>query len=117
MPKRKSLHVVARNDGWVIRKEGSSRATSVYKTQRDAVEAAREMARKDNVELVIHGRDGRIRERDSYNPDPMPPRDRQVLFPDASASISDKEIKDAVAAVLRESKDGTKSGSRSASGN
>jgi hypothetical protein len=115
MSKRKNVHVVPRNDGWVIRKEGSSKATSVHKTQRDAVETARDMARNQNTELVIHGRDGRIRERDSYGSDPMPPRDREVLFPDASASTSDKAIKDAVNAVVRESKSSSKNGSRSAS--
>lgn len=104
-----------RNDGWIIRKEGSSRATSMHKTQRDAVEAAREIARNQNTELVIHGRDGRIRERDSYASDPMPPRNREVLFPDVSASTSDKAIKDAVTAVVRESEDSSKNESRSAS--
>lgn len=115
MSKRKNIHVVPRNDGWIIRKEGSSKATSVHKTQRDAVAAAREMARNLNTELVIHGRDGRIRNRDSYGSDPLPPRDREVLFPDTSASTSDKAIKDAVTAVVRESKDKSKNGSRSAS--
>jgi Uncharacterized protein conserved in bacteria (DUF2188) len=116
MSKRKNVHVVARNDGWIIRKEGNSRATSLHKTQRDAVKAAREIARSNNVELVIHGRDGRIRERDSYGSDPLPPRDRQVLFPDASASTSDRAIKSAVAEVMRESKADSKNRSRSASG-
>lgn len=116
MAKRKNVHVVPRSDGWVIRKEGNSRATSVHKTQRDAVEAARELARAQSTELVIHGRDGRIRNRDSYTSDPTPVREpRQVLFPDASASTSDKAIKDAVAAVVHESKSVHRNGSRAES--
>lgn len=115
MPKGKNVHVVPRNDGWVIRKEGNSRATSVHQTQRDAVEAAREIARTQSSELVIHGRDGRIRDRDSYGSDPVPPRDRIVLFPGASASSSEKAIRDAVTAVVRESKNTLKVSASSSS--
>jgi hypothetical protein len=111
MVKAKNIHVVPRNDGWIIRKEGASRATSVHETQRDAVEAGRAIARNQSSELVIHGRDGRIRDRDSYGSDPMPPRDRKVLFPDKSAGTSEKAIKDAVSAVVQESKASSK-GSR-----
>jgi hypothetical protein len=46
----------------------------VHETQREAIEAAREIARNQNTELFIHGRDGRIRERDSHGQDPFPPR-------------------------------------------
>src|SRR5258705_5444075 len=98
MAKTTNIHVVPRNDGWIVRKEGTSRPTSVHQTQRDAVDAARKIARNQSGELVIHGRDGRIRDRDSYATDPMPPRDRQVLFPSKSARASQKAIKDAVSA-------------------
>jgi hypothetical protein len=103
-----SIHVVPRSDGWVVRKADSSRATSTHKTQRDAVEAAREIARNQSSELIIHGRDGRIRDRDSYGHDPMPPKDDKdrpsVLYPEVSPSVSKKDIHDAVTAVVRESK-------------
>lgn len=115
MAKVKNIHVVPRNDGWIIRKEGNSRATSVHPTQRDAVEEARELARSKSTELVIHGRDGRIRNRDSYGSDPMPPRDRTVLFPGTSANTSEKAIKEAVSAVVRVSKNSSKGSARSSS--
>lgn len=108
-----NIHVVPRNEGWVVRKEGASRATSVHHTQRDAVDAAREIARTSHGELIIHGRDGRIRDRDSYGSDPAPPRDRVVLFPNKKASVSEKAIKDAVSAALRESKKSSHSSKRS----
>jgi hypothetical protein len=113
MAKAKNLHVVPRNEGWIIRKEGASKASSVHETQREAVEAAREIARNQNSELIIHGRDGRIRDRDSYGSDPMPPRDRKVLFPDKSASTNEKAIKEAVSAVVQKSKSGSKGSGRS----
>ena len=43
--------------------------------QREAIDAAREIARNQNGELLIHGRNGQIRERDSSGSnDPFPPR-------------------------------------------
>jgi Uncharacterized protein conserved in bacteria (DUF2188) len=111
MAKNEKFHVVPRNDKWVIRKEGSTKATSIHKNQRDAVKVGKEIARNNSSELVIHGRDGRIRERDSYRSDPMPPKDREpreVLFPDTSTSVSRKAIKEAVSAVVKQSKSGSK---------
>jgi uncharacterized protein YdaT len=70
----KNQHVVPHGDKWVIKGEGNRRATSVHETQKEAIEAAREIARKQRSELFIHGQDGRIRERDSYGNDPYPPK-------------------------------------------
>lgn len=66
-------HVVQRDDGWAVRGEGNSRDTSHHQTQSDAIDAARDIARNQQSEVVIHGRDGRIREKDSYGNDPYPP--------------------------------------------
>ncbi len=75
MPRRGYQHVVPHNGSWAVRGEGNSRATSVHDTQREAVNVAREIARNQGGELLIHGRDGQIRERDSSgNNDPYPPR-------------------------------------------
>ena len=57
-----------------MRGAGSQRATSVHPTQQAAIDTAREIARKQSTELFIHGRDGRIRARDSYGNDPYPPK-------------------------------------------
>lgn len=77
MSKKRDIHVVPRDDGWARIKEGASRAGSVHRTQREAQEAARDQARREHVEVVTHGRDGRIRDSDSYGPDPFPPRDKK----------------------------------------
>lgn len=71
---KRNQHVVPHGGDWAVRGAGSSRASSVHETQREAIEAAREIARNQNTELFIHGRDGRIRERDSHGQDPFPPR-------------------------------------------
>lgn len=69
----KSQHVVPREGEWAVRGEGNSRDTRRFRTQGEAVEAARQIAKNNKSELLIHGRDGRIRERNSYGRDPFPP--------------------------------------------
>lgn len=71
---RRNQHVVPHDDGWAVRSAGSQRATSIHRTQEEAISAGREIARNQRAELFIHGRDGRILERDSFGNDPFPPR-------------------------------------------
>ncbi len=70
----KNQHVVSHPDGWAVRGEGNEKVTSVHPTQREAVEVAREIARNQQSELLIHGENGQIRERNSYGNDPFPPK-------------------------------------------
>lgn len=73
----KSHHVVHSPDGgWKVKSGGASRASKAFDKQSDAVEHARSIARRAGSELFIHGRDGTIRERNSYGRDPCPPRDK-----------------------------------------
>lgn len=69
-----NVHIVPHNDGWAVKIEGNDRASSVHPTQREAEQAGRDRARRDHVEILIHGEDGRIRDRDSYGHDPYPPK-------------------------------------------
>jgi hypothetical protein len=70
----KNQHVVPNDGGWGVRGEGNHRLTSVHTTQREAIDAARDIARNQHSELFVHGRDGQIRARDSYGNDPYPPK-------------------------------------------
>lgn len=67
-------HVVPSSDGWKVRRAGSSKASSTHSTQQEAIDAAQRIARNQKTELYVHGRDGRIRERNSYGNDPHPPK-------------------------------------------
>ncbi|MFO6419238.1 DUF2188 domain-containing protein [Hylemonella sp. W303a] len=67
-------HVVPHSDGWAVRKSGSDRATEVFDTQQQAIDRARDISKNQETEMFIHGRDGRIRERDSFGGDPFPPK-------------------------------------------
>lgn len=72
--KKVNQHVVPHLDRWAVKPAGSQRPSSVHDTQRQAIDRARGIARSLGVELLIHGQDGRIRERDTYGRDPFPPR-------------------------------------------
>lgn len=70
----KNQHVVPHVDGWAVRGERNDRASSVHDTQAQAIEAARQTAIRQGSEMLVHGRDGQIRERNSYGHDPFPPK-------------------------------------------
>lgn len=72
---KKEQHVTPHKDGWQVKGAGNERATVVTRTQREAISAATEIARNNKTEVVIHGQDGRIRDKDSYGNDPCPPKD------------------------------------------
>lgn len=62
---RKDVHVMPDGEGWKI--SGSDKQ---FGTQQEAEEAGRRMAQDEEAEFFVHGRDGKIRERDSYGNDP-----------------------------------------------
>jgi UDP-N-acetylenolpyruvoylglucosamine reductase len=70
-------HVVpGTTGGWAVKNAGASRASKVFDTQAEAVKYGRAAAKKTHSELFVHGRDGTIKERNSYGSDPFPPRDK-----------------------------------------
>lgn len=70
MPKKGDVHVVPSEKGWKVAVEGAGRARSMHSTQAEAATAGRNVARKNRSELLIHGRDGQIRARNTYGHDP-----------------------------------------------
>ncbi|MBA4384605.1 MAG: hypothetical protein C0410_07700 [Anaerolinea sp.] len=102
----KNIHVVLRNGQWVVRGETTKRVRSIHTTQYDAINAARLIAKNEKSDLVIHGIDGRIRERDSYYSGPLPPKSpRKILFPILINKVDEKKIKKAINEVISERKD------------
>ena len=71
---KRDQHIVPHKEGWAVRGAGSQRASSIHRTQEQAIDAGQNVARNQGTELYIHGRDGRIRERDSHGHDPHPPK-------------------------------------------
>lgn len=74
---KKDIHVVPHGDGWATRKEGTRRVGHMADTQQKAFEQAREQAKREHVEVVIHRPDGTIRNSNSYGNDPNPPKDKK----------------------------------------
>ena len=73
----KDQHVVKHQEGWAVKGAGNDRATKVTPTQKEAIDVAKEIAKQQKSEVVIHGRDGKIRDKDSYGNDPFPPKDKK----------------------------------------
>ncbi|MDP2884817.1 MAG: DUF2188 domain-containing protein [Ignavibacteria bacterium] len=73
----KNVHVVTHGKRWAVKEEGKKAPLSTHKSQELAREKAVPVAKKNESEVVIHGRDGRIRDKDSYGNDPNPPKDRK----------------------------------------
>lgn len=72
---KKDVHVTPRSDGgWGVGREGAQRQSSLHDTQAAAAAEGRRLARQDGVEFNLHGRNGQVREKDSYGNDPNPPR-------------------------------------------
>lgn len=81
MTARNERHVTPNSSGgWDVEKPDASRASSHHDTQAQAIDRARGIVgNSGGGEVVIHGRDGRIRDSDTVWPgnDPNPPRDRR----------------------------------------
>ena len=70
---KKNQHVVPHKDGWAVKGAGNSKATAIHPTQQSAITQARDIARNQGSEMLIHGANGRIRERNTYGKYPYPP--------------------------------------------
>lgn len=108
--KTKDVHVAAKGDSWKVTQGGTK--ISTHRTQKSAIEAGRREARKDGVDLVTYGRDGRIRSKDSFAPfDPhefsaftwRAIQEREVLEPPSRPSVSRAKIAEATRNVFRTS--------------
>ena len=73
----KDQHVTPHGDKWQVKGAGNSKATKLFDTQKAAESYARQVAKNQHSELVVHGRDGKIRSKDSFGNDPRPPKDTE----------------------------------------
>jgi len=58
---RDDLHVVPHPDGWAVRRENSKRASVVLETKEDARNRALEIAKNENLDVIMHDNNGRIK--------------------------------------------------------
>lgn len=62
--------MVSHEDGWAVKPEGAPAPVAVFRTQSEAWERAKAIARKERAEALLHGRNGLIRTRSAYTPEP-----------------------------------------------
>lgn len=68
-------HITPHPDGgWQVKGANNEKATKRTKTQKEAIDIGREISRNQQSELVIHGKNGEIRAKDSHGKDQCPPR-------------------------------------------
>lgn len=76
--KKNQIHVVPNDDGgWSNKKPHAKRASSKHDTQAEAINQAKDQAKREgNTEVIIHGKDGKIRNPNTYNrkDDPKEPK-------------------------------------------
>ena len=74
---RKEIHVVSdpERGGWDAKRPHADRASKHFETKKEAIEWCRELAKKEGLELIPHGTDGKIQNPNSYGKDPCPPKD------------------------------------------
>ena len=70
----KNQHVVPKGKKWAVKGAGNEKATKVTDTQKEAIEIAKKIAKNEKSEVLIHGKDGKIRDKNSYGNDNYPPK-------------------------------------------
>lgn len=68
--KGKNQHIVKHSEGWAVKGAGNKKATRVSNTQKEAIDIGRTIAKNQQSELIIHGKNGQIRAKDSHGHDP-----------------------------------------------
>lgn len=74
---RKEIHVVSnpKRGGWDAKRPNADRASKHFETKKEAMEWSRNLAKKEGLELIPHGIDGKIQNPNSLGNDPCPPKD------------------------------------------
>ncbi len=70
----KNIHITKTGNQWKVLTAGAEKASALFDTQKEAIERGTEIAQNRKSEILIHGRDGKIRERNTFGNDPFPPR-------------------------------------------
>jgi hypothetical protein len=81
MSKDQDRMIYRRDNGdWVNQRNDADKASSLHRTQKDAIEAGKKMlTNQGGGELTVKGLNGQIRSKDTIAPgnDPNPPKDKE----------------------------------------
>ena len=70
----KNIHITKSGSKWKVLTAGANKAIALFDTQKEAIERGTEIAQNRKSEILIHGRNGKIRERNTFGNDPFPPK-------------------------------------------
>ena len=71
MKKRAIWHIMPHPQGWQLKRRGGKRATRVTEKKKESIKIGKKIATNNKPsQLVIHDRDGRIRDERTYGSDP-----------------------------------------------
>ena len=74
---KKNQQVIKYADIWAVKGERNNKVTKITKTQKEAIDVAKKIAKNQKSELIIQNTEGKIRSKDSYGNDPCPPKDKE----------------------------------------
>lgn len=79
MASKKNIHTVYNSERkvWETKKEKTEKPLKSAHTKEQALKNSTKVAKEESVEHVIHNKDGKISDKDSYGKDPNPPVDKK----------------------------------------
>jgi hypothetical protein len=63
---RNTQYVIPLGNGWVVKNSLSAKFTVILDTKREAIKIARDIAKRQGSELIVHGKDGNVMQRISF---------------------------------------------------
>ncbi len=70
MKNQKMIFVSPRKEGWAVKTVGAQRAAAIVNTKNEAYDIGRQIAKNNELELVVQNLNGKISQRNSYGNDP-----------------------------------------------
>lgn len=62
-----NIHVtIGKKGGWDVKRDGAVKASGNFNTKNEAIEYAEKEGKRYNVEVFIHGEDGKIQKRETF---------------------------------------------------
>lgn len=87
---RTEVHALPHGGKWAVKQDHAEKASLPFDAKAEALACGRELGQRVGAEMILHTRDGRSQNPNSYGNDPCPPRDRvHSHAPSGVASISE----------------------------
>jgi hypothetical protein len=62
-----NIHVInGKQGGWDVKRDGAVKASANFESKEDAIKFAEKEGKRYNVEVFIHGEDGKIQKREVF---------------------------------------------------